>query len=247
MASDRSSSLEALKQAVAGVEVPENVDMKIIHSDVWHFTESDLSLAQASSALILWFNVSIDVKLKKKAEQMKIEMKNYDIIYELTNFLWDLTQWMIRYEEEEVIIWKLDLMWVFYTKWKEMVIGGKVIEWKVKNKSKFRVFRWEEMIANGEIKSLHKNKDEKKEVPFGDECWMKVKVGQKVEIWDVLEFWEMQEIIPDKNAQKSIKDKEEEAQLAAELMVEEKQLEDAEVVVEKKWRDKRTPEKKIIH
>ena len=57
----------------------------------------------------------------------------------------------------------------------------------------------------------------------------------------------MQEIIPDKNAQKSIKEKEEEALLAAELMFEEKQIEEKEVVVEKKWRDKRTPEKKIIH
>lgn len=243
--SDGSSSLEALKQAVAGIEVPENVDMKIIHTDVWHFTESDLSLAQASKALILWFNVSIDSKLKKKAEQLKIEMKNYDIIYELTNFLSDLTQWMIKYEEEEVVLGKLDLMWVFYTKWKEMVIWGKVIEGKVKNKSKFRVYRGEEIFTNGEIKSLHKNKDEKREVLEGDECGMKVKVGKKVEIWDILEFWEMQEIIPDKNSQKSIKDKQEEAQLAAELMAEEAKTHKEELKEEKKWRDKRTPEKKI--
>ena len=243
--SDGSSSLEALKQAVAWVSTPENVDMKIIHSDVWHFTDSDLSLAQASSALILWFNVSIGAKLKKKAEQMKIEMKSYDIIYELTNYLSDLTQWMIRYEEEEVVLGKLDLMWVFYTKWKEMVIWGKVIEGKVKNKSKFRVYRDDEIFANGEIKSLHKNNDEKSEILEGDECGMKVKVGKKVEIWDVLEFWEMQEIIPDKNSQKSIKDKEEEAQLTAELMAEEAKVQKEKLKEEKKWRDKRTPEKKI--
>ncbi len=160
--SDGSSSLEALKQAVSGIQTPDNVDMKVIHTDVGHFTESDLSLAQASKALILGFNVSINSTLKKKAEQMKITMKNYDIIYELTNYLTDLTQWMIKYEEEEVVIWKLDILWIFYTKWKEMVIWGKVMDWEVKNKSKFRVIRWEEIIANGEIKSLHKNNDEKK-------------------------------------------------------------------------------------
>ncbi|HKL44173.1 MAG TPA: translation initiation factor IF-2, partial [Candidatus Absconditabacterales bacterium] len=162
--SDGSSSLEALKQAIAGIKVPDNVDMKVIHSDVGHFSESDLSLAQASKALILGFNISINSILKKKAEQMKIEMKNFDIIYELTNYLTDLTQGMIKYEEEEVVIGKLDLMGVFYTKGKEMVVGGKVIEGKVKNKSKFRIIRGEEIIANGEIKSLHKNKDEMKEI-----------------------------------------------------------------------------------
>lgn len=244
--SDGSSSLEALKQAVSRVQTPDNVDMKVIHTDVWHFTESDLSLAQASKALILWFNVSINAVLKKKAEQMKIEMKNYDIIYELTNYLSDLTLWMIKYEEEEVVIGKLDLMGIFYTKWKEMVVWGKVIEWKVKNKSKFRIIRWEEIIANGEIKSLHKNKDEMKEISLGDECGMKVKVWKKLEIWDILEFWEMQEIIPDKNAQKSIKEKEEEALLMAEMKAEEVEAEkEVEVVKEKRARDKRTPEKKI--
>lgn len=244
--SDGSSSLEALKQAVAGVQTPDNVDMKVIHTDVWHFSDSDLSLAQASKALILWFNVSINSVLKKKAEQMKIEMKNFDIIYELTNYLTELTQGMIRYEEEEVVIWKLDLMWVFYTKWKEMVVWGKVIEGKVKNKSKFRIIRWDEIIANGEIKSLHKNKDEMKEVQLGDECGMKVKVGKKLEVWDILEFWEMQEIRPDKSDLKSIKDKQEEAELMAELEAEELSNEKTEEIVkERKARDKRTPEKKI--
>ncbi len=243
--SDGSSSLEALKQAVAWIEVPENVDMKVIHSDVWHFNESDLSLAQASKALILWFNISINSILKKKAEQMKIEMKNFDIIYELTNYLVELTQGMIKYEEEEVVIWKLDVLGIFYTKWKEMVIWGKVIEWKVKNKTKFRIIRGEEIIANGEIKSLHKNKDEMKEISLWDECGMKVKVGKKVEIGDVLEFWEMQEIRPDKNDQKSIKDKQKEGKLNAELMAEEAKVQKEETAEKKKGRDKRTPEKKI--
>ncbi len=77
---------------------------------------------------------------------------------------------------------------------------------------------------------------------------MKRKFGKKIEIWDVLEFWEMQEIIPDKNAQKSIKEKEEEALLMAEMKAEEVKIVEAEdVVVERKTRDKRIKEKKIIH
>ena len=192
--SDGSSSLDALKQAVSWIATPDNVVIKIIHTDVWHFSESDLSLAQASRALLLWFNISINSVLKKKAEQMKVEIKNYDIIYELTNYLTELTQWMIKYEEVEVVIWKLNVLWIFYTKGKEMVVWGKVIEWIVKNKCKFRIVRWEEIVASGEIQSLHKNKDEIKKANEWDECGMKVKVGKKIEEWDVLEFWEMQEI-----------------------------------------------------
>lgn len=192
--SDWSSSLSALKQAVEWVKVPENVVIKVIHSDVWYFSDSDLSLAQASKALLLWFNIWVNATLKKKAEQMKVEIKNFDIIYELTDYLTELTQWMIKYEEVEVVVWKLSVMWIFYTKWKEMTVGWKVIEWKAKNKCKFRILRWDEIVANWEILSLHKNKDEVKEIVEWDECGMKVKVWKKIEEWDVLEFWEMQEV-----------------------------------------------------
>lgn len=192
--SDGSSSLSALKQAVEWVKVPENVVIKVIHSDVWYFSDSDLSLAQASKALLLWFNIWINATLKKKAEQMKVEIKNFDIIYELTDYLTELTQWMIKYEEVEVVIWKLNVLGIFYTKWKEMTVWWKVIEWKAKNKCKFRILRWDEIVANWEILSLHKNKDEVKEIVEWDECGMKVKVWKKIEEWDVLEFWEMQEI-----------------------------------------------------
>jgi len=241
--SDGSSSLDALKQAVNWISTPDNVVIKIIHTDVWHFSESDLSLGQASKALLLWFNVSINSVLKKKAEQMKVEIKNYDIIYELTNYLTELTQWMIKYEEVEVVIWKLNVLWIFYTKWKEMVVWWRVVEWTIKNKCKFRLIRWEEIIATGDMQSLHKNKDEIKKANEWDECGMKVKVGKKIEEWDILEFWEMQEIKPDKSEQKSTKDKKEEAALIAELEAAEKDK--TEFVEEKKGRDKRLKEKKI--
>lgn len=192
--SDGSSSLSALEQAVLWVSTPDNVIIKIVHQDVWHFSDSDLSLAQASGALLLGFNISINSTLKKKAEQMKVEMKAYDVIYELTTYLEDLTMWMIKYEEIEVVTWKLEILWIFYTKWKEMVVGGKVIEWIAQNKSKFRVIRWEDIIAWWEIISLHKNKDEIKKANEWEECGMKVKVSKKIEEWDILEFWEMQEV-----------------------------------------------------
>lgn len=192
--SDGSSSIEALKQAVAGLQLPKNVNIKIVHTDVGHFNDSDISLAQASGALLLWFNISLNAILKKKAENLKIEMKSFDIIYELTDYLDKLLQGMIEYEKHEVVVGKLQVLGIFYSKFKDMTIWGKIIEGKAKNKLKFRILRGDEILGNGDIVSLHKNKDQVKEMNEGEECGVKVLTGKKIEIWDILEFWEMQEI-----------------------------------------------------
>ena len=190
---DWSSSLEALKQAVDGITLPKNVTIKVVHSDVWYFWESDLSLAQASKAILLWFNISMNAILKKKAESLKIEMKVFDIIYELTDYLNNLLQWMVEVEKEEVVVWKLEILWVFHTETREMTVGWIVKEWKIRNKLKFRVYRWDDILTNWEILSLHRNKDEVKEVWEGEDCGMKVKIWKKIEVWDILEFYELQD------------------------------------------------------
>ena len=191
---DGSSSLEALKQAVDGLSLPKNVTIKVVHSDVGYFGESDLSLAQASKALLIWFNISMNALLKKKAEGLKIEMKVFDIIYELTDYLNNLLLGMVEIETEEVIVGKLEILGVFHTETREMTVGGRVKEGKVKNKLKFRVYRGDDILTNGEILSLHRNKDEVKEVNAGEDCGMKVKIGKRIEMGDMLEFYEMQEV-----------------------------------------------------
>lgn len=192
--SDGSSSLEALKQAVNAMELPKNVTIKIVHADAGYFSDSDLALAQASGALLLGYNISMNAMLKKKAESLKIEMKNFDIIYELTDYLAALLKGMIEIEKHEVVFAKLEVLGIFYTKGKDMTIWGKVTYGKLKSKVKFRVIRWEDIFCNGEIVSLHRNKDEVKEVWEGQDCGLKVTTGKKIEIWDTIEFYEMQEI-----------------------------------------------------
>ena len=131
--------------------------------------------------------------LKKKAESLKIEMKVFDIIYELTDYLNNLLQGMVEVEKEEVIVGKLEILWVFHTETREMTVWGIVKEGKVRNKLRFRVYRGEDILTNWEILSLHRNKDEVREVWEGEDCGMKVKIGKKIEVWDILEFYEMQD------------------------------------------------------
>lgn len=192
--SDGLSSLDALKQAVDLVPLWDNVRIKVVHSDVWNFSESDLSLAHASQSMLLWFNIWIDASLKKKADNLKVQAKTFDIIYELTEYLEKLTTGMIKIEQEEVLIWKLDVLAIFYSKSKEMVVWGKVTEWKIKDTASFRITRGNEILADGNLISLQKNKDEVKEVPAGDECGIKVKTWKKIQEWDILEFYEMQDV-----------------------------------------------------
>lgn len=187
--SDWSSSLEALKQAVAGIALPENVVIKTVHTDVGHFWDSDLSLAQASKALLLGFNLSMNALLKKKAETMKVEMKSFDIIYELTDYLTDLTKWMIKLEEYELVIWTMEVLWIFYTKWKDMTIWWKITQWKVLPNARFRIMRWDEILGNWDIVSLHRNKDQVKEVWEWEECGIKIRTSKRIELWDKLEFF----------------------------------------------------------
>lgn len=193
--SDGSSSLEALQQAVNGIQLPKNVTIKIIQANVGYFSDSDLSLAQASGALLLGFNISMNAILKKKADSMKIEMKNFDIIYELTDYLNKLLLGMVEIEKHEVMFAKLEVLAVFFTKNKDMTIWGKVIFGKLHGKPKFTVMRWEDILCTGHAVSLHKNKDEVKEVGEGEECGIKVTTGKKIEIGDVIEFFEMQDVI----------------------------------------------------
>jgi translation initiation factor IF-2 len=120
-------------------------------------------------------------------------MKVFDIIYELTDYLDNLLQWMVEVEKEEVVIWKLEILWVFHTETREMTVWWIVKEGKVKNKVKFRVLRGNDILTNWEILSLHRNKDEVREVWEGEDCGMKVKIGKKIEVWDILEFYEIQD------------------------------------------------------
>ncbi|MCX6824630.1 MAG: translation initiation factor IF-2 [candidate division SR1 bacterium] len=191
--SDGSSSLEALKQAVNAIVLPKNVTMRVIQANVGHFSDSDLSLAQASGALLLGFNISMNAMLKKKADSMKIEMKNFDIIYELVDYLNKLLLGMVEIEQHEVMFAKLEVLGIFFTKNKDMTIGGKVIFGKLHGKPKFSVMRGEDIICTGHVVSLHKNKDTVKEVGEGDECGLKVITGKKIEISDIIEFYEMQD------------------------------------------------------
>ena len=199
--------MEAIKHAARQVELPENFELKIIHDDVGDVTDSDLTFAQAAQAFVIGFNVSVSASLKKKAAQMQVTIKEYDIIYEFIEYLDQLAKWMVVVEKQEVVIGKLEVLGVFYRRGKEMIFGGKVIEGRIVNGAKFRVRRAEEgekisdmfeedseatPFATGAITSLQKEQASVKEVKEWHECGMKVKVSKKIEVGDIIEYYIME-------------------------------------------------------
>ncbi len=199
---DSFGSLEAIKHAAAQVTLPENIELKIIHADVWSISDWDVTFAQAAWAIIVWFNVWASGTLKKKAEQLNITIKEYDIIYQFIDYLEQLGQWMVEQEEIEVRIWKLSVLAVFFKRWKEMIFGWKVIEWVAKNGVKIKVFRGEELVKTeeedrvpeiiGTVTSLQKEQESVSEIAIGHECGIKARMSKKLEEGDIVEFWETQ-------------------------------------------------------
>ena len=133
---------------------------------------------------------------------MGIEIKEYDIIYEYMEYLDLLAKGLIKVEEKEVITGKLEVLGLFFRRGKEVIFGGKVIEGKVTNKAKFRVWREGDEFLDeegekipvviGSITSLQKEQDNVDEVKEGHECGMKTKVAKKVEIGDIIECYVME-------------------------------------------------------
>lgn len=203
--SDSFWSLEAMKHAVNQIEMPTNVGMKIINADVGSITDWDVTFAQAAEAIILWFNVWASGTLKKKADQKRVVIKEFDIIYQLIEYVEAVSLWMVQKEYTEERTGKLEVLAVFFRRWKEMIFWWKVTEGKAKNGVKFKIFRWDDLknVENeedrtpeviGTITSLQREQESVNEVAEGYECGMKWRMSKKLEVWDIIEFYEMVEV-----------------------------------------------------
>ncbi len=191
--SDGPSSLEALKHALDSLLPPENIFIKKVHSDVGNFTDSDLTLAKASDSLLIGYNITMNVAMKKKADQLWIVAKAFDVIYELTDYIQDLLKWLIKIEFKEVVIGYLNILGVFYKKEKMQIIWWKVFDGKVSNGAQFRLIRDDEILSQWKVTSLQRDQQSVSEVAEGYECGMKVTVWKKILEWDRLEFFVMEQ------------------------------------------------------
>jgi translation initiation factor IF-2 len=186
--SDVQGSSEALKNAINKIEHPE-VKANIILADIGMINESDVSLAKASNALLIGFNVKPNNQAKKLAEQQNVTIKYFNIIYEALELVEKGLSGLLEPEVKETIIGSAEILKVFKVSDAGKIAGSKVTEGEIKNKSKARLIRDGAVVYTGEIISIFREKNQVKEVKSGLECGISLKDFMDFKEKDVIEAY----------------------------------------------------------
>jgi len=186
--SDVHGSSEAIKNAVNQIK-HEEVKPKIILSDIGMVTETDIALAKASNAVLIAFNVKPSKEAKKKAEQEKITITSYNIIYEAIDFVKKRMAGLLTPDVEEKIIGTAEILEIFKVSKVGKVAGSKVLEGEIKNDVNARIIRDGNIVYNGKIGSIFREKNQAKQVSAGLECGITVKDFNDYQKKDIIEVF----------------------------------------------------------
>ena len=186
--SDVQGSSEALKTAISKI-VHKEVEAKIILSDIGMINETDVSLAKASNAVLIGFNVKPNREAKKLAEEQKIEIKFFNIIYEALDFIEKSLSGLLEPDIKETVLGSAEIKKIFNVSNAGKVAGSKVISGEIKSKSKARIIRDGVVVFNGEILTIFREKNQVKEVGTGLECGISIKDFIDFKEKDVIESY----------------------------------------------------------
>ena len=189
---DVQGSAEAVKQSLEKLSNDE-VRVRVIHAGVGAISKSDVDLADASNAIIIGFNVRPDNIAKEEAAATKVEMRMYRVIYDAINDVSDAMKGMLAPKFREVSLGELQVRQVYKISSVGTVAGCRVTGGKITRDSKIRVVRDGIVIAEDEIASLRRFKDDVKEVAEGYECGVTLAKFSDVKEGDVYEAFRMEE------------------------------------------------------
>ncbi|HET6469920.1 MAG TPA: translation initiation factor IF-2 [Geminicoccaceae bacterium] len=190
--SDVHGSLEAI---VAGLDrlKTEEVGVRVLHGGVGAITESDVTLAQASKAIIIGFNVRANALAREMARRDGIEIRYYSIIYELLDELKLMLSGMLAPEAREVVLGHAEIREVYSITKIGKVAGCRVVDGVIKRTARARLLRDNVVVFDGTLGSLKRFKDDVREVREGFECGMSLEGYNDIRQGDVIEAYEVQE------------------------------------------------------
>ena len=186
--SDVHGSSEAIISAIMQIKHDE-IKPKIILSDIGMITETDVSLAKASNALLIAFNVKPTKEAKKLAEQEKISISSYNIIYEVLDFIKNRMSGLLSPDVEEQIIGSAEILEIFKVSKVGKVAGSKVLDGEILNDANARVIRDGAIIYNGKINTIFREKNQAKQVSAGLECGITLKDFNDFQKKDIIEAY----------------------------------------------------------
>ena len=191
--SDVQGSSEALKMAINKITHKE-VEAKIILSDIGMINETDVSLAKASNAILIGFNVKPNREAKKLADEQKVNIKYFNIIYEAIDHVEKSLSGLLEPDIKETVLGSAEIQKIFKVSSAGKIAGSKVISGEIKAKSKARIIRDGVVVYSGEISSIFREKNQVKEVGTGLECGISIKDFMDFKEKDVIESYLSEEI-----------------------------------------------------
>ena len=172
--SDVHGSSEAIKNAISQITHDE-VKPKIILADIGMVTETDVTLAKASNAVLIAFNVKPSKEAKKLAENEKIKISSYNIIYEVLDYIKKKMSGLLSPDLQEKITGTAQILEIFKVSGAGKVAGSKVTEGEINSSSDVRIIRDGAIIYTGKVSSIFREKNQVKQVSGGQECGITVK------------------------------------------------------------------------
>ena len=190
---DVQGSVEALKQSLEKLSNDE-VKVKVIHSNVGGVTESDVTLARVSGAIIIAFNVRPEVVAKSIADKEGVEIKQYSVIYDAINDVEAAMKGMLDPIYKEVVIGTAEIRQTFKVSNVGTIAGSYVLTGKVARNAGIRVIRDNIVVYDGKLVSLKRFKDDVKEVDKGYECGLQIDGFNDIKEGDQLEVYVMEQV-----------------------------------------------------
>lgn len=190
---DVQGSVEALAQSLQKIQV-DGVRVDIIHKAVGAISESDVTLAEASNAIIIGFNVRPTPLAKSEAETNNIDIRLHRVIYNAIEEVEDAMKGMLEPVYEEEVLGQVEVRQLYKASKIGTIAGGMVVSGKIIRDAKVRLIRDGVVIYEGELGSLKRFKDDAKEVKMGFECGLTIKNFNDVKENDVIEAYHMKEV-----------------------------------------------------
>ena len=188
--SDVHGSSEAIKNAISQIK-HEEVKPKIILSDIGMVTETDVTLAKASNAVLIAFNVKPSKEAKKLAENEKIKISSYNIIYEVLDYVKKKMSGLLTPDVQETTTGSAQILEIFKVSGAGKVAGSKVVDGEILSTSSVRVIRDGSIIFTGKIASIFREKNQVKQVSNGQECGITLKDYMDFQKNDTIEAFDV--------------------------------------------------------
>jgi translation initiation factor IF-2 len=190
---DVDGSVEALSDSLLKLST-DKISVRIIHKGVGAISESDVTLASASDAIIIGFQVRPSVSARKLAETEQIDIRLYSIIYDAINEVKAAMEGMLAPEFEEKIVCNVEVREVFKISKVGTIAGCYVTDGKITRNTKVRIIRDGIVVHTGELGSLKRFKDDVKEVTKGFECGLNINNFNDIRVGDIIEGYEMVQV-----------------------------------------------------